>query len=89
MEGAATLPSIIYAEKFPQDRIIQRIIVEREKGLVPQALKKVLATTVIDECRQIARGFCQKASHSLSQLPDCDARKSLKALVEFVIERNK
>ena len=89
MEGAATLPSIIYAEKFPQDRIIQRIIVEREKGLVPQALEKILATTVIDECRQIARGFYQKAGNSLESLPDCDARRSLKALVEFVIERNK
>ena len=89
IEGAATLPSILYAEKFPQDSIIHRIIVEREKGLVPQALEKILATTVIDECREIARGFYEKADHSLAILPDCDARRSLKALVEFVIERNK
>jgi len=89
MEGAATLPSIMYAEKFPQDKIIQRIIIERDKGLVPQALEKILATTVIDECRQIARGFYGKACDSLDILPDCDARRSLRALVEFVIERNK
>jgi geranylgeranyl pyrophosphate synthase len=89
MEGAATLPSIIYAEKFPRDKIIERIIVEHEKGLVPQALEKILATTVIDDCRQIAHGFYDKAGNSLAKLPDCDARRSLKALVEFVIERNK
>jgi geranylgeranyl pyrophosphate synthase len=89
MEGAATLPSILYAEKFPQDRIIQRIIVEREKGLVPQALGKVLATTVIDDCRQIARGFYEKASNSLESLPDCDARRSLRELAGFVIERSR
>lgn len=88
-EGAATLPSIIYAEKFPQDRIIERIIVEHEKGLVPQALEKILATTVIDECRQIAQGFYRKAIESLDKLPDCDARRSLRALVEFVIARNR
>ena len=76
-------------EKFPQDKIIERIILEHEKAMVPQALEKILATTVIDECRQIARGFYQKASNSLEKLPDCDARQSLRALVEFVIERNK
>lgn len=89
MEGAATLPSIIYAEKFPEDRIIHRIIAEREKGLVPEALEKILASTVIEECRQVARGFYEKASSSLKILPDCDARESLRALVEFVIDRNK
>lgn len=89
MEGAATLPSIIYAEKFPQDTIIQRILAERETGLIPEALEKIRATTVIDECRQIARGFYRKANDALAKLPDCDARNSLKALVEFVIERNK
>lgn len=89
MEGAATLPSIMYAEKFPQDKIIERIIVEREKELVPQALERVLGSTVIDDCRRVARGFYQKAADSLAMLPDCDARRSLKALAEFVIERNK
>ena len=88
-QGAVTLPSIIYAEKYPQDTIIQRIIVERDKSLVPEALEKILADTVIDECRAISRQFYEKASKSLDKLPDCDARKSLKGLVAFVIERNK
>lgn len=89
MEGAATLPSILYAEKFPQDKIIERIIVGHETGLVPQALERIMGSSVIDECRQVAGGFYGKAVDSLATLPDCDARRSLKALAEFVIERNK
>jgi geranylgeranyl pyrophosphate synthase len=88
-EGAITLPSIIYAEKHPSDKIIQEIIVERRKELVPQAVEKVKASSVIDDCRKIAGEFYTKACMSLELLPDCDARKSLNALVEFVIARNR
>jgi len=88
-EGASTLPSILYAEKYPQDRIIQEIIANHRKELVPAAVEKVRGSGIIDECRSIAQGFSRKASLSLDNLPDCDARGSLKALVEFVIERNR
>jgi len=88
-EGAITLPSIIYAEKHPSDKIIREIIVERRKELVPLAVEKVRSSTVIDECRNIAREFYNKACRSLEKLPDCDARRSLNALVEFVIARNR
>jgi len=88
-EGAATLPSILYAEKNPKDGTIQAIIRDRRKDLVPAAVEKVRVSGTIDECRSIADGFAQKASLSLDKLPDCDARRSLKALVAFVIERNR
>lgn len=88
-EGAITLPSIIYAEKHPSDKIIQEIIVGYRKELVPQAVEKVRSSTVIDDCRQVAKEFYLKACKSLEQVPDCDARRSLKALVEFVIARDR
>jgi len=88
-EGAATLPSILYAEKHPDNSLIQAIIGDHRKDLVPGAVEKVRESGIIDECRSIARGFSEKASLSLDKLPDCDARRSLKALVAFVIERNK
>ena len=88
-EGAVTLPTILYAEKYPDDRIIHSIITEHKKELVPQAVEMIKNSTVIDECRAIARQFYEKADKSLDILPDCDARKSLKGLVTFVIERNK
>jgi geranylgeranyl pyrophosphate synthase len=89
LEGAATLPSIIYAQSFPQDDIIVRIIRGREKALVSRAVEKIRASGAIDECRSIARGFYNEACLSLEALPECDARRSLKALVEFVIDRDK
>ena len=88
-EGAATLPSILYAEKYPQDGTIRDIIIDHRKDLVPAAVEKVRGSGIIDECRSVAQGFSRKASLSLDKLPDCDARRSLKALVDFVIERNR
>ena len=87
-EGAITLPSIIYAEKHPSDKIIREIIVERKKELIPLAVERVRSSSVIDDCRKIARDFYLKACKSLEQLPECDARRSLNALVEFVIDRD-
>ena len=88
-EGAVTLPIILYAEKYPDDKIIPSIVVEHNKDLVPQAVEKIKSSKVIDECRAIARQFYEKADKSLDILPDCDAKGSLKGLVTFVIERNK
>jgi geranylgeranyl pyrophosphate synthase len=88
-EGAITLPTILYCEKYPDDKIVRSIISEHKKELVPQAVEKIKASTVIDECRAIARQFYEKADRSLDALPECDARVSLKGLVTFVIERNK
>ncbi len=88
-EGAITLPSIIYSEKHPGDKLIYKIIVEGDKRLVQQAVDKIKGSDVIDECRAIAHDFYCRASQSLDSLPDCDAKSSLRDLVGFVIERNK
>ncbi len=86
-EGAITLPSIIYSELNPSDSIISEIIIQRRKELVPQAVGKVRSSGVIDDCRKIAGQFYLKACNSLEKLPDCQARRSLAALAEFVIDR--
>jgi len=88
-EGAITLPSIIYSEKHPGDKLIYKIIVEGDKRLVQQAVDKIKGSDVIEECRAIAHDFYSRASQSLESLPDCDAKGSLRDLVGFVIERNK
>jgi len=88
-EGASTLPSILYAEKYPNDSTIKAIIIDHRKDLVPAAVEKVRGSGIIDDCASIAQGFSRKASLSLDKLPDCDARRSLKALAAFVIERNR
>lgn len=88
-DGAITLPTILYVEKKPHDRLIHKIIGEGKKELVPEAVEKIKTSNVIEECRSIAGQFYKKASDSLDKLPDCDAKNSLKGLVTFVIERNK
>ncbi len=88
-EGAITLPSIIYAEKYPQDDMIREIIVNGKKELVPIAVEKVRSSSVIDDCRKQAQNFYNRACNSLRYLPNGEARDSLEALAGFVIERNR
>jgi geranylgeranyl pyrophosphate synthase len=88
-EGAITLPTILYAERYRDDKIIREIIVDHNQSLVPEAVQKIKASPVIEECRDIARSFYEKANKSLEKLPQCDARESLQGLITFVIERNK
>jgi geranylgeranyl pyrophosphate synthase len=88
-EGAVTLPTVLYYEKHPKDQIIRKIIVDHDKSLVGEAVELIKASSAIEECRTIARQFYVKADDSLNKLPDCEAKESLKGLVEFVIERNK
>ena len=87
MEGAITLPFIIYAEQHPTDGVIAKIVMQGRKELVPQAVEKVCSSGAIDVCRKIAGQFCAKACDSLKNLPDCEARKSLIALAKFVVDR--
>jgi geranylgeranyl pyrophosphate synthase len=88
-EGAITLPSIIYAERNPGDNIIHEIILKKDSRRVTEAVEKIRKSDIIDQCRSIAWNFYHESLESLRKLPDCDARRSLEALVTFVIERNK
>jgi geranylgeranyl pyrophosphate synthase len=88
-EGAVTLPTILYSEKHPDDEIIHGVIVDRDKSMVRQAVDRIKSTTAIDECREIARVFYEKAIGSLGEMPECGAKRSLNGLVTYVIERNR
>lgn len=88
-EGAITLPSIIYAEKYQHDNTIAEIIVKGRKELVPVAVEKIRSSTVIDDCRKQAWDFYIRACDALRYLPEGEARDSLKELAGFVIERNR
>jgi geranylgeranyl pyrophosphate synthase len=88
-EGAVTLPSILYAERYPDDNLIKAIIKNHDKEKVRMALEKIIGSPVIDECLEIASDFSLKAQQSLESLPDCSAREALFKLATYILKRNK
>jgi heptaprenyl diphosphate synthase len=89
LEGAVTLPSIIFAETNPQGRIIERIVDDRSKREVEDIIEKIRKSSALDECMEIARDFSKKASEQLQILPDNEYRRALSGLVDYMLERKK
>jgi geranylgeranyl pyrophosphate synthase len=89
LEGAVTLPSIIFAETNPQGKIIERIVDDRSKREVEDIIEKIRKSSALDECMEIARDFSKKASEQLQILPDNEYRRALSGLVDYMLERKK
>jgi geranylgeranyl pyrophosphate synthase len=88
-EGAVTLPSILYAEQYPDDNLIKAVIENRERENVVMALKKIAESPVLDDCLDIASQFSAKAQSSLDSLPDGITRKALNDLAAYILKRKK
>lgn len=90
LQGVLTLPSIMLMERYPEDNPIQALFQDRgQNGHLQQALDMINNSTIVADCYGVIREYCAKAAESLSELPDCDARRSLKNLTEYIRERSR
>jgi geranylgeranyl pyrophosphate synthase len=88
-EGTMTLPSILFAESYPEDNLIKSIVEKKDAESVALAVEKIRNSSVIDECLALAAEFCSRARQALEKLPDNSARQSLLELAAYIIERRK
>jgi len=89
IEGAVTLPSIIFAESNPDGNLIKSIIENKDRDKVALVVDKIRNSPIIDECLAIASDFGAKACKALEKVPDNSARQSLIDLATYVIKRRK
>lgn len=87
LEGAVTLPSILFAESNPDGNLIKTIIENKDMDKVALIVEKIRNSSVIDECLSIASDFCAKACKALEKVPDDSARQSLIDLATYGIKR--
>jgi geranylgeranyl pyrophosphate synthase len=88
-EGTMTLPTILFAESFPEDELTKNVIGKKDAEGVSQAVEKIRDSRVITECLALASEFCSKARRAAEKLPDNSARKSLTDLADYIVERRK
>ena len=88
-EGTLTLPTILFAEAYPDDELTKNVIEKRDAERVLQAVEIIRDSHVIDDCLSIASEFCLKARKAVEKLPDNAARKSLIALTDYIVERRR
>jgi geranylgeranyl pyrophosphate synthase len=89
LEGAVTLPSIIYAELNPKDSVVQQIIDKRNVKKVNDTIEKIRRSSAINECMKIAADFSNKATGQLEILPDNRYRQALQNLTSYMLKRSK
>jgi len=88
-EGAVTLPSILYAEAYPEDGVIKTAIESKKPTDVAKAVANIRGSKVISESMEIASDFCSRACQAIEVLPDSSFRRPFIDLAAFIIERRK
>jgi geranylgeranyl pyrophosphate synthase len=88
-EGTMTLPSILFTESYPEDKLIKSVIENKDMESVALAVEKIRNSSVIDDCLALAEQFCSRASRAAEKLPDNSARRSLLELAAYTVERRK
>jgi heptaprenyl diphosphate synthase/octaprenyl-diphosphate synthase len=88
-EGTLTLPTILFAESYPEDELTKNVIGKKDAEGMSQAVEKIRDSRVIAECLSLASEFCSKARRAAEKLPDNSARKSLIDLAAYIVERRK
>ncbi len=88
-EGAMTLPSILFTERYPEEDLIRNIIESRDVSSVSLVLEKVRTSSVLDDCLDIAADFSSRACQAIEILPDNRYRRALFDLAHYILRRRK
>ena len=90
LQGVLTLPTIMLMERHPDDNPIASLFEDpTQDGKVRQILEMINNSSIIEDCYAIIREYSQKASHCLDILPQCEARRSLLHLCDYIWERSR
>lgn len=90
LHGVLTLPTIMLLERYPDDNPVRALFQDfNQEGKLQQVLDMVRNSTIVQDCEQVVRDYCDKACADLKDLPDCEARHSLEDLAAYVRERRR
>jgi geranylgeranyl pyrophosphate synthase len=88
--GVLTLPTIMLLERYPDDNPVADLFRDPEQdGKLQQALDMINNSSILPDCESVVQGYCDQARAELRLLPDCEARRSLTDLAEYLRERRR
>jgi octaprenyl-diphosphate synthase len=90
LQGTMTLPAMMLVERYPKDNPVKRIFEGGDKKEnITRAIEMVRNSSIIEECFDMAAKYEAKACEGLSYLPDCDARRVIADLAEYIVTRRR
>jgi octaprenyl-diphosphate synthase len=87
MQGTLTLPAMMLTERHPDNNPIRKLFETRDHKYVGQAIDMVLNSSIIKDCYEVAKEYCNQACRNLKTLPKLTSRQSLLDLADYVIRQ--
>jgi octaprenyl-diphosphate synthase len=87
-QGTFTLPAMLLNKKYPEDNPVKRLFQNNKKiENIKLAIDQVRNSSIVEECYQVARQYCDSACRHVDHLPDRPSHRALLDLADFVVER--
>jgi geranylgeranyl pyrophosphate synthase len=87
-QGTLTLPSLLLLDRHPKDNPIRKLFAhQRRQEHLSQAVEMIRQSDIPRESYQMAESFAKEAEGALTVLPDNPARRTLRDIVRYVLER--
>ena len=90
LHGVLTLPTIMLEERYPTESPVSELFADRENPDKHQrVLDMIHNSSIIRDCEDVVRDYCNRACEELDAMPDGEARQSLRDLAEYVWNRRR
>jgi octaprenyl-diphosphate synthase len=87
-QGTLTLPSLLLLDRYPKNNPIRKLFARRRRQeCLSQAVEMVRQSDIPRESYQMAESFAKEAVEALTALPRNAARRTLRDIVAYVLER--
>jgi octaprenyl-diphosphate synthase len=87
-QGTLTLPSLLLLDRHPKNNPIRKLFARRRRQeYLSQAVEMIRQSDIPRESYQIAESFAKEAEEALTALPKNSARRTLRDIVRYVLER--
>ncbi len=90
-QGLATLPVLLYLEKYPDDPLIRGILARNfgDEAMIEEAVRRIQSSEAIRRAIAEAEAFVRRGQAHLESLPDGPARAALRAMGEHILQRDR
>ena len=87
-QGTLTLPSLLLLDRYPKSNPIRKLFARRRRQeYLSQAVDMIRQSDIPRESYQMAESFAKEAEEALTALPRNAARRTLRDIVAYVLER--
>jgi len=87
-QGTLTLPSLLLLDRYPKNNPIRKLFAHRRRQeYLSQAVEMIRQSDIPRESYQMAESFAKEAEEALTTLPRNSARRTLRDIVAYILER--